>query len=50
MRKSTTSVSEVQSPDDQNETPAHLADLCLRELVTRAGFNNIAVILYPLLT
>ena len=35
---------------DQNDDPAHLADLCLRELVTKAGFNNIAGILYPLLT
>lgn len=35
---------------EQNDSPAQLADLCLRELVTRAGFNNIANILYPLLT
>lgn len=51
LRKSSASMSaQVESPDDQNEDPAHLADLCLRELVTRAGFNNIAAILYPLLT
>ncbi|XP_066918640.1 protein EFR3 homolog B-like [Clytia hemisphaerica] len=50
ISKSSASMSQVESPDDQNEDPAHLADLCLRELVTRAGFNNIAAILYPLLT
>lgn len=40
---------QVESPEDQNEDPAFLAEICIRELVNRAGFNNIAAILSPLL-
>ena len=52
MRKSSISVSaQVDlSTDAGDQNPAVLADLCLRELVTRAGFSNIAAILSPLLT
>uniref|UniRef100_T2M3A5 Protein EFR3 homolog B n=1 Tax=Hydra vulgaris TaxID=6087 RepID=T2M3A5_HYDVU len=51
LRESTTDVASQSSTNTgQKEDPAQLADLCLRELVTRAGFNNIAAILSPLLT
>lgn len=40
---------QVESPEDQNDDPASLAEICIRELVNRAGFNNIAAVLYPLL-
>ena len=49
INKSSASMGQVEGPEDQNEDPASLAEICIRELVNRAGFNNIAAILYPLL-
>ena len=48
-RSSGNDLSRQKETGEDANNPAVPADSCLRELVTRAGFNNIAAILDPLL-
>lgn len=48
-RSSTDGISKQEEDRKEQDDPAVLADICLRELINRAGFNNISAILNPLL-